>query len=544
MSDVVAKSVGGPYTSTVTYNIDGTAENPGDCSDTDTVEFYIVKVEFECVDDWGQWLPEGGPGATDGNEIRFKATISPPSAEGLIRFNLQDTTAYKGYCVNAPSNVPASGLHSGSWEDLKFTNASSSTEWTIESNGQQATTTGICNTATVVIKSFDYAAWGRLSCMVQLPSGVWCDATYVGTNLLTVPIPKDGFNGIAANTIGDAYEWDDWADVTDDTDLDNTDGVTSLPSGITADDYIGDGLAVFEEYRGFVIKGAHERLNPYKRDLFTVNGDGLDASHFDDDSDLKRHELAAGEYELNSGECPLANVYRVSGKTCGKQHGVKLVDDGRKVLFWFYTSGSGYYAVKSGSWSGTMGSSYIGIAAGPGTLRTYSGDIEWLEPTTLTNEFAHTIPLSATPLVAIEAWGDTVASGWEKATTANIVDASAGSIELEFSGNIKTNGSLNIQVYYAYGSANADVDKHCRIFAHSDADKKKLTVVHEMGHTVSLQHHSSGANTNGDSSCHMTYNDNTTGFCTTTKSDPSDLGSPDLDAGHGACYYRIDVKEN
>jgi hypothetical protein len=499
----------------------------------------ILKVDFECVDDWGQWLPEGGPGANDGNEIRFKATISPPSAEGLIRFNLQDTTAYKGYCVNAPSNVPATGLHSGSWEDLKFTNASSSAEWTIESNGQQATTTGICSTATVVIKSFDYAAWGRLSCKVQLPGGAWCDATYVGTNLLAVTVPKDGFNGIMANKIGDAFEWDDWGDVTTDLDFDNTDGVASLPPGITANGYIGDG-----------IQGAQKRLNPYKRDLFVVNSDSLDASHFDSASNLERHELALEEYEMNSGESPVVNLYRDPDKTCGKQYGVKLIDDGRKVLFWFYdyASGQGYYVVRRDSYSSSRveGSSYIGINSGPGSLHTHPGDEKWFSATTLTNKFAYTITMSSpmSNIVAIEASGDTVGTGWTNATTATIVDASAGSIELEFAGNINTNKSYNICVKYAYGTANPSEDKHCRVFAISDADKKKLAVVHEMGHTVGLQHHSTGANTNGAKNCHMTYNANTTIFCPTMKSDPSDPTSPDLDAGRGACYYRILTKGN
>ena len=126
------------------HNIDGTAENPGDCSDTDTVEFYIINVELESNNTAGQdddivvrysTNPAGRPtipcrarvqglgsgsinvvlkNKAGGGDLRFPGatdttkTLSLPSSGAWVAFNISGqvkSTAMKDAIIEARLNA-------------------------------------------------------------------------------------------------------------------------------------------------------------------------------------------------------------------------------------------------------------------------------------------------------------------------------------------------------------------------------------------------------------------------------------------------------
>ncbi len=201
--------------------------------------------------------------------------VPPPNGVTSIDFALSDTSAFKGVAANWPktggSTAPDFDLGNGSHlRTVSF---------------------GSDHTARVDFVAHDY---GGVTNVEASPDG--------GATRVVIRVPKDD----DSNMLPDACWRADGASVscsnlTASADRDSNPGVGGPPTfGI-----LGDGLSVYEEYRGFMIGGQHKRLRPTKRDFFihrqniggALNaGDfGLVGTGFVGSSGMEVHEIMLNE---------------------------------------------------------------------------------------------------------------------------------------------------------------------------------------------------------------------------------------------------------
>ena len=211
----------------------------------DSVDVVVWDAEIEKCD--GAWMP------TKDGTVDITANIRPVGVSGIIKFILDEggTSSQTGYCVNRGTATT---------KDLQF---EAQAGFTI--SGPQncfATTTSPVNSATVTASCYDYGAYGMMRVEVTV-AGTTLDAHVVGGTDEYVLIPRDDDE----NHIADTWTYNN-GNANDDND-------TSLNN-----EYDGDGLTRYEEYRGVdidengEISEENERLNPNRKDLF-VQGSGF-----------------------------------------------------------------------------------------------------------------------------------------------------------------------------------------------------------------------------------------------------------------------------
>ncbi len=213
------------------------------------------------------WLPMG---AKEENTISITAEIEEDvDLVGKWEFTLYKVSSEKGYCLNSGE---------GEEYDLEFVDnqegfietkdGENDGEWIIE-------TTEALNKVSVAVHSHDYGAWGKLKARVNI-DGIWfkCKAEN-GDDYITIPHDQD------EDRIADY--WENRHNVYD---KDENWDEDPEPSGQNSN---GDGISLYEEYRGFKDENyRHERLNPQIKELFVRDEDGLVAqSGFDVASGLR-----------------------------------------------------------------------------------------------------------------------------------------------------------------------------------------------------------------------------------------------------------------
>ncbi len=222
-----------------------------------TIGSVPVKVELEPMGDYENWMPELIWGM--GNFVRVRAKIVEPAGlTGKIRFTLKDVSREPGVCMNYPFHDREEA------PDLVISEMSGS-GLNITEDGQSAVTLDDVNEAEVVLQPRDFGARGKLSATATVLAGgkeieVRAVLKRTGEHDVTLPLDENS-NGIADywekahNIYPCAGDCDD-------------DGE---PEGKAP----GDGLSAWEEYRGFFVRGKHERLDPNRKDLFVYDPDGL-----------------------------------------------------------------------------------------------------------------------------------------------------------------------------------------------------------------------------------------------------------------------------
>ncbi|MDD2468724.1 MAG: hypothetical protein PHI97_32525 [Desulfobulbus sp.] len=215
--------------------------------------------------DYFKWLPAAAGKGPDilGNAITFAVELRNPECgkakEKTAQFEIEllETSRYPGATMNSPWTDVA--------PDLKILNTNNPTLLEISANGQKAKTTTGLRSSNITISSFDGAAMGRLSVLARIDGEDTVLTAHLENEkeLTEVSIPYDS-NG---NTIADAWEQQNGVlGKAIETDEDAT------PQG---DGHNGDGLTVWEKYRGFLEDGTHIRTNPRKKDFFicdTIGG--------------------------------------------------------------------------------------------------------------------------------------------------------------------------------------------------------------------------------------------------------------------------------
>jgi len=219
------------------------------------------------------WLPEGAVNAekdpAPGARLKLKARLrnkdrSPVTAEvKRIRFELHETSREPSVALNWPLVQTVSGEKPppDPMPDLRLDGRTGKIDQkkqvqTVESllvnKGEPVAEAGV--------DCYDFGAWSTLVVVAELADG----RTVTGhmekdPDTWAIPLPK---------RTGVSYIADAWKEQYKITAPDRSDD-ESEPEGEPGCN--GDGLTLYEEYRGFYENGRHIRTNPKRKDLFVFN---------------------------------------------------------------------------------------------------------------------------------------------------------------------------------------------------------------------------------------------------------------------------------
>lgn len=269
------------------------------------------------VDDLPDFVPGSlliGPSLSPGALPQVVRVIAVPPAgvSGSVSFQISNPSNYPGKAMN----YPISGALTG--PDMYFK----------DSKGKVTlgpVTAKIANgQAIATLYVDDYAAsatveatipTGRNSTPLQASVQIPQDAN--GNN-----VPDAGWFALADSETGATTPIADPLDPGADSDP------YPLVSGVPQEGITGDGLTSFEEYRGFVVRGAHRRLNPQYKDLFVLVDD---TNPVDEALDDRMVELPVTLHEIRPPEAkglmaPEINPNRGSIPAATLQRGVRMRD--------------------------------------------------------------------------------------------------------------------------------------------------------------------------------------------------------------------------
>ena len=277
-------------------------------------------------DKYASWVPEAGEDEEKpGNTITVQARVhkkgdpkTPYYKKAHFKFQLVEVSKEKGVCLNWPRPYFAKDGF-----DLKI-EPNSNTPLKVGGDGQSAESAAGLDESHVTITSHDWGAYGKLTVTVVFDDGSMVNAHVLGDpskQALTIPEDDNG------NHIADFWEKHyigGSPDAKADDDL--------VPIG---DKSQGDGLSLYEEYRGFRVQGEHIRTSPIEKDLFVRDDDNLGLGYFAQ-SGLTVHLIQDGEYANEDGEF---NVFVINCNrgfaTRGQQHLLRMQDKKLTGLYGF-----------------------------------------------------------------------------------------------------------------------------------------------------------------------------------------------------------------
>lgn len=267
------------------------------------------------ADGYDGWRPEGNAAAPGrpGAPLRVTARVvtsgerEERSDRGVrLTFELAGVSTQKGVCNNAPADGADTRPDLRLLADLNH-----DVEVVDEATARSR---GLVREATLVVSPFDYGAWGRLRVTAEDDQGRPVPVTVKGREgkagaVLDLPKDEDG------NRVADGWQ--------------ERRGVLGRPGTDDADDrpegngFAGDGLTLYEEYRGFVVKGRWTDTDPQRKDLFVCDASGLAGAGialFQAASGLAVHELTCEEL----GRDRVVNRWFSEGAHVVAQHGLRI----------------------------------------------------------------------------------------------------------------------------------------------------------------------------------------------------------------------------
>lgn len=304
-----------------THRVKGT-----NMSGTLTVQFTLsplppVPVEFiiEPPANYVEWQPLGDKDEkTAGDGIPIKVTLQkigggpPPIKAMKYTYLLWKTSRELGVCLNWPPNPDAALPF-----DLQF-EQEENRHLLVEGTDRQIAvhTVPADFTDTVMVSCFDYGAHGEFAATAELENGQIVHGKVKFTanqQELKLPFRADG-SLIAAEFMNRHG----LSGVTDDDDGERD------PVG---DGFTGDGLTLYEEYRGFMVGDNWTSANPKKKDLFVVNemrGDrslAMGLRLFQRVTNLEVHDLLRENQVRDVG---LINFNRTAGPHLVDQSAIRI----------------------------------------------------------------------------------------------------------------------------------------------------------------------------------------------------------------------------
>ncbi len=210
--------------------------------------------EFALEKTPARWRPvaEAAAGSRPTVEIRARSMGSDPQRIRW-RFTLFDVSREKGRYLNDTNSdteldLVVRGEENPDWKEPEETG-----------DGFRIETSEAVEEAVLTVRAEDYGAWGRLKAEVEIEPDRWEPVPVLGSSEESITVPRDEARG-KANFIADTWErrrgmTPGLAPTLDD----ERRPAPTLP---------GDGLALYEEYRGFSVDGRWTDLDPKKKDLF------------------------------------------------------------------------------------------------------------------------------------------------------------------------------------------------------------------------------------------------------------------------------------
>jgi hypothetical protein len=259
-----------------------------------------------------RWIPKGEVPTTNngsqitenkGNKISFGVNLVNKNTkdkivdnDAVVIYELPESeiTKNEGSCIN----YPFSGADNE--PDLEFDESFYKNNALVESYSKTKIVSKLKNglLLSAVVKSKDFAAYGKLKATVLYKGNSY--QAHNDKNLTVITIPLDENN----NKIADAWEKDK-----DNNIFTYNYSMDWDKEHVNNNNYDGDGLTLYEEYRGIIAKGKHIRLSPVKKDLIIANDVGdklkpgfnlLESAENIQISEIKKEELDAAKHIINS----------------------------------------------------------------------------------------------------------------------------------------------------------------------------------------------------------------------------------------------------
>jgi hypothetical protein len=227
-----------------------------------------LRLEITPSGNYANWRPTAAEDGGDGEPVEFTATlrtaddaVPEPRIEEL-RWELVETSAEPGITINWPAQ-PASDE-----PDLYFQEAPAATAGVVRNpegdKGQKvsvAYTDGGTLSDSISVHPRDWGGWSTLRVVAVLDDGRELSGRLAGAAEEGVRLPDRDPGRFIARV---------WLEQRGISDGDRSD-LDDQPKG---DSHPGDGLTLYEEYRGFFVDGQRVEGDPKRKELFVVNEGG------------------------------------------------------------------------------------------------------------------------------------------------------------------------------------------------------------------------------------------------------------------------------
>ncbi|MCP3142971.1 zinc metalloprotease [Pyxidicoccus xibeiensis] len=234
------------------------------------------------------WDGSGAPPTTGGAHLKLEAILVPlPSSTSAplpkarkITFKLLKSSSVPGIAMNAPlynaENSP---------QDLQFEQARNQALGMVFVNKDRVETApgSLYEFASAELSSFDSGAYGEVTAEAELEDGTIITARFRDTGDNPMRIPKRAPDSYVAEKWMQDHGAGAAGDFVDEEKL----------AGGAGDGHFGDGLTMYEEYRGFFANNIWFDTRPAEVDLMVLN-DTSESLKADIDSGIQRFATASG----------------------------------------------------------------------------------------------------------------------------------------------------------------------------------------------------------------------------------------------------------